>query len=105
MIHAALREKFICTATRGNLNNHIGVPLTLLGMTAKTEMAVVEMGANHSVEIDLLCKSRECLTYGFITNFGGCPSIWEGFGSLEGGIQAKTKMYRDLAARDKIDIW
>lgn len=99
LIHAVLREKFICTATRGNLNNHIGVPLTLLSMTPKTEMAVVEMGANHPGEIDLLCKIAEP-DYGFITNFGRVHL--EGFGSLEGVIQAKTELYRDLATRDKI---
>jgi len=99
LIHAVLREKFLCTATRGNLNNHIGVPLTLLSMTPKTEIAVVEMGANHPGEIDLLCKIAEP-DYGFITNFGRVHL--EGFGSLEGVIQAKTEMYRDLAARKKI---
>lgn len=99
LVHAVLREKFICTATRGNLNNHIGVPLTLLSMTPKTEIAVVEMGANHPGEIDLLCKIAEP-DYGFITNFGRVHL--EGFGSLEGVIQSKTELYRDLASRDKI---
>ncbi len=99
LIHAVLREKYVCTATKGNLNNHIGVPLTLLTMTEKTEISVVEMGANHPGEIDLLCKIAEP-DYGFITNFGRVHL--EGFGSLEGVIHAKTELYRDLAYRDKI---
>lgn len=99
LIHAVLRQKFICAATKGNLNNHIGVPLTLLTMTEKTEIAVVEMGANHPGEIEMLCKIAEP-DYGFITNFGRVHL--EGFGSLEGVIHSKTELYRDLASRDKI---
>lgn len=99
LIHAVLGEKYVCTATKGNLNNHIGVPLTLLTMSEKTEIAVIEMGANHPGEIDLLCKIAEP-DYGFITNFGRVHL--EGFGSLEGVIHSKTELYRDLAARDKI---
>lgn len=98
LIHAVLRQKYKCAATRGNFNNHIGVPLTLLSMTPDLEMGVVEMGANHPKEIEFLCKIAEP-DFGYITNFGRVHL--EGFGSLEGVIHSKTEMYRDCKARDK----
>ncbi|WKK66868.1 UDP-N-acetylmuramoyl-tripeptide--D-alanyl-D-alanine ligase [Lutimonas zeaxanthinifaciens] len=98
LIHAVLKRKFNCLATKGNLNNHIGVPLTLLGLTSEHELGVVEMGANHQLEIDELCKIA-LPDYGYITNFGRVHL--EGFGSFEGVIQGKTEMYRHLASHRK----
>lgn len=90
LINAVLSKKYVTAATAGNLNNHIGVPLTLLSMTPKTEIGIVEMGANHLKEIELLCKIAEP-TYGLITNFG--KAHLEGFGSVEGVIKAKSELY------------
>lgn len=98
LISAVLKQKYHCTATKGNLNNHIGVPLTLLSMTPETEIAVIEMGANHPNEIAALCDIA-LPDYGCITNFGKVHL--EGFGSLEGVVKAKTEMYRHLHANDK----
>jgi UDP-N-acetylmuramoyl-tripeptide--D-alanyl-D-alanine ligase len=69
LIYSVLNKKFITKATQGNLNNHIGVPLTLLSITPKDEVAIVEMGANHQKEIELLSSICEP-DYGYITNFG-----------------------------------
>jgi len=69
LLNAVLSKKYETTATSGNLNNHIGVPLTLLSITPKTEIGIVEMGANHLREIEFLCKIAEP-NYGLITNFG-----------------------------------
>ena len=76
--------------TEGNLNNHIGVPLTLLAIPTDTEIAVIEMGANHIGEIEFLCGIAEP-DYGLITNIG--KAHLEGFGSFEGVIKAKTELY------------
>ena len=97
LIHATLSQKYRTQSTTGNLNNHIGVPLTLLSIRKDTEIAVVEMGANHIGEIDLLCELAEP-THGLITNIG--KAHLEGFGSLEGVIQAKTELYDFLKKRD-----
>jgi len=98
LVHTVLSQKFTCHATKGNLNNHIGVPLTLLSMQPNTEIAVVEMGANHPNEIDSLCDIV-LPDYGCITNFGRVHL--EGFGSLEGVIEAKTELYRHLKQNNK----
>ncbi|MFT5248667.1 MAG: UDP-N-acetylmuramoyl-tripeptide--D-alanyl-D-alanine ligase [bacterium] len=98
LINMVLSKKYNLVATKGNLNNHIGVPLTLLSMNSDTEMGIVEMGANHHKEIELLCKIAKP-DYGYITNFG--KAHLEGFGSLEGVIEAKTEMYRYLKSNDK----
>lgn len=98
LIHVVLKQKYNCIATKGNLNNHIGVPLTLLSMTLETEIGVVEMGANHPNEIATLCEIA-LPDYGYITNFGRVHL--EGFKSIEGVIQAKTEMYRHLKAQNK----
>ena len=90
LINAVLSKKYVTAATAGNLNNHIGVPLTLLSMTPKTEIGIVEMGANHLKEIEFLCKIAEP-TYGLISNFG--KAHLEGFGSVEGVIKAKSELY------------
>lgn len=90
LISVVLRKKYAVTATQGNLNNHIGVPVTLLGMTGKTELAVIEMGANHPGEIAALCQIAKP-DYGLITNIG--KAHLEGFGSLEGIIRTKSELY------------
>jgi len=79
--------------TKGNLNNHIGVPLTLLEMSTDTEVAIIEMGANHVGEIKFLCEIAEP-THGLITNIG--KAHLEGFGSIEGVKQGKSELYRFL---------
>lgn len=93
LINAVLSKKYKTTATIGNLNNHIGVPLTLLSMTSDTEIGIVEMGANHIKEIELLCKIAEP-NFGYITNFG--KAHLEGFGSIEGVIKGKSELYNFL---------
>ncbi len=94
-----LSKKFTTTATLGNLNNHIGVPLTLLSMTPKTEIGIVEMGANHPKEIAFLCTIAQP-DYGYITNFG--KAHLEGFGSLEGVVKAKSELYDYLQNHQKV---
>jgi len=99
LINAVLSLKYKTTATKGNLNNHIGVPLTLLSMTSKTEIGIVEMGANHQKEIEFLSNIAEP-DYGYITNFG--KAHLEGFGSVEGVIKGKSELYDHLKANDKL---
>lgn len=99
LINAVVSKKFNTTATIGNLNNHIGVPLTLLSMTPETELGIVEMGANHLKEIEFLCTIAEP-DFGYITNFG--KAHLEGFGGLEGVIQGKTELYSYLKANKKV---
>lgn len=98
LINAVLSQKYNTTATVGNLNNHIGVPLTLLKMTKETEIGIVEMGANHLKEIAFLCNIA-LPDYGYITNFG--KAHLEGFGSLEGVIQGKSEMYNHIIKHSK----
>jgi len=90
LITAVLSKKFRVDSTKGNLNNHIGVPLTLLSMTKNTEFGVVEMGANHPGEIKTLCEIANP-DFGLITNIG--KAHLEGFGSFEGVIRTKSEMY------------
>jgi UDP-N-acetylmuramoyl-tripeptide--D-alanyl-D-alanine ligase len=82
-------------ATVGNLNNHIGVPLTLLNLNQRHRFAVIEMGANHAGEIAALAKLAEP-NVGVVTNIG--PAHLEGFGSIEGVAHAKAEMYQNLSA-------
>jgi len=98
LIFSVLNEKFNTIATQGNLNNHIGVPLTLLSMNKNTEIGIVEMGANHHGEIAALCEIAQP-DYGYITNFG--KAHLEGFGSLEGVIKAKSELYEYLRKNNK----
>jgi len=98
LINAVLSKKYNTSATKGNLNNHIGVPLTLLSMTDKTELGIVEMGANHQKEIEFLCTLCEP-DFGYITNFG--KAHLEGFGSLEGVIKGKSELYTFLKENKK----
>lgn len=98
LIHAVLSQKYHTQYTSGNLNNHIGVPLTILSIRAEHEMAVVEMGANHQKEIELLCSIAQP-DYGYITNFG--KAHLEGFGGFEGVIKGKSELYQFLIAHGK----
>jgi UDP-N-acetylmuramoyl-tripeptide--D-alanyl-D-alanine ligase len=85
-------------ATIGNLNNHIGVPLTLLSFDKSTEIGIVEMGANHQKEIEFLCRLAQP-DFGYITNFG--KAHLEGFGGFEGVIKGKSEMYHFLKDHHK----
>lgn len=98
LINAVLTEKYRTIATIGNLNNHIGVPLTLLRLTNETEIGIIEMGANHQKEIELLCSIAEP-DFGYITNFG--KAHLEGFGGVEGVIKGKSEMYTYLKNYNK----
>lgn len=98
LINSVLSTQYQTTATKGNLNNHIGVPLTLLSMTKDTQIGIVEMGANHPKEIEFLCNIA-LPDYGVITNFG--KAHLEGFGSLEGVIMAKSELYEHLKSHNK----
>lgn len=89
LIRNVLSKKFRTHATKGNLNNHIGVPLTILSIKAGTEMAVIEMGANHLLEIKMLCEIAEP-DYGLITNIG--KAHLEGFGGFEGVKKGKGEL-------------
>lgn len=93
LIHAVVSRKFKTLATEGNLNNHIGVPLTLLRLRKEHEFAIIEMGANHQGEIAALCAIAEP-NFGLITNIG--KAHLEGFGGVEGVIKGKSEMYRYL---------
>ena len=87
LINIVLSKKYNTKATVGNLNNHIGVPLTLLSFNEDTDIGIVEMGANHQKEIELLCSITEP-DFGYITNFG--KAHLEGFGGIEGVIKGKA---------------
>ncbi|GAA4100353.1 UDP-N-acetylmuramoyl-tripeptide--D-alanyl-D-alanine ligase [Mucilaginibacter panaciglaebae] len=99
LINAVLSQHFNTVATQGNLNNHIGVPLTILGITNEHKMAVIEMGANHIKEIELLCSISQP-THGLITNVG--KAHLEGFGSIEGVKIAKGELYDFLAPNNGV---
>lgn len=99
LINAVFLKKYNTTATLGNLNNHIGVPLTLLSMTPNTEIGIIELGANNHKEISFLSNIAEP-DFGYITNFG--KAHLEGFGSIEGVIKAKCELYDFLIKNNKI---
>ena len=94
LIHAVLSTTFQTYTTKGNLNNHIGVPLTLLSIEQDAEMAVIEMGANHQKEIESYCDIAEP-THGLITNCG--KAHMEGFGGVEGIRKGKGELFQFLA--------
>ncbi len=96
LIQVVLAQKFNTKATLGNLNNHIGVPLTLLSFDKDTQIGIVEMGANHQKEIEFLCTIAEP-DYGYITNFG--KAHLEGFGGFEGVIKGKSELYSYFTAK------
>ncbi|RZS99890.1 UDP-N-acetylmuramoyl-tripeptide--D-alanyl-D-alanine ligase [Aquimarina brevivitae] len=99
LINAVLSKKYTTIATSGNLNNHIGVTLTLLRMDSSTEFGIVEMGANHQKEIAFLCDIA-LPDYGYITNIG--KAHLEGFGGIEGVLKGKTEMYVHLKEHHKM---
>jgi UDP-N-acetylmuramoyl-tripeptide--D-alanyl-D-alanine ligase len=96
LINAVLSQKYRVLATSGNLNNHIGVPLTLLSITADHEIAIIEMGANHQGEIELLCNIADP-DFGIITNIG--KAHLEGFGGIEGVKKGKGELYRYIGEK------
>lgn len=93
LMHAVLKTTFKTFATQGNLNNHIGVPLSLLSIHEKHEIAIIEMGANHQGEIAAYCAWTSP-KFGLITNIGSAHL--EGFGGIEGVIKGKTELYTSL---------
>jgi len=93
LVHAVLSRKYRTHATAGNFNNHIGVPITLLSMPEDTEVAIIEMGANHPGEIAELCKIAEP-NYGLITSIG--KAHLEGFGDLQAVINTKNELYKSV---------
>jgi len=95
LVAAVLSKKYKTYATKGNLNNHIGIPLTLLAIKSDVEIAVVEMGANHQGEIASYCEYVRP-GYGLITNVGMAHT--EGFGGFEGVVKGKTELYRYIGA-------
>lgn len=97
LLHAILSQSYRASATVGNLNNHIGVPLTLLRIPRSSEVAIVEMGANHVGEIGAYCAVAEP-THGAITNIG--RAHLEGFGGVEGVRRGKGELFDYLAAND-----
>ena len=99
LILSVLKSGFKTIATIGNLNNHIGVPLTLLSIEPETEIAIIEMGANHLKEIELLCNIADP-DYGYITNFG--KAHLEGFINLEGVIKGKSELYTYLMKKSRL---
>ena len=96
LIHAVLQKKYRTYATKGNLNNHIGVPLTLLSIGDDAEFAVIEMGANHQGEIRDLCKISDP-DFGMITNIG--KAHLEGFGGIEGVKKGKKELFDHIRAK------
>lgn len=99
LLHAVISKKYQTYATKGNLNNHIGVPLTILSIDSSVEAAVIEMGANHIGEIATLCKIAQP-DFGLITNVG--KAHLEGFGSFEGVKTAKGELYDHLSATEGV---
>ncbi len=102
LIHAVLSRAFTVYTTEGNLNNHIGVPLTVLKIRQDAEIAVIEMGANHLHEIESYCRIADP-THGLITNCG--KAHLEGFGSIEGVRKAKGELYDHLRERGDGTAW
>src|SRR6478752_2145940 len=98
IINVVLSQRFNTKATVGNLNNHIGVPLTLLSFDKNTQIGIVEMGANHQKEIEFLCDIAKP-DFGYVTNFG--KAHLEGFGGIEGVIKGKSEMYEYLERNNK----
>ncbi|MBK8625553.1 MAG: UDP-N-acetylmuramoyl-tripeptide--D-alanyl-D-alanine ligase [Saprospiraceae bacterium] len=97
LLREVISKKYITLATKGNLNNHIGVPLTLLSVQDDIEFLIVEMGANHQGEIDALCQIAEP-TFALITNIG--KAHLEGFGGVEGIKKGKSEIYKYVNKRN-----
>lgn len=102
LIAAVLSKKYKVHYTKGNLNNEIGLPVTILSAPSDTEFMVLEMGANHIGEIKTLCRIARP-DYGIITNIG--TAHIEGFGSLEGVLKAKTELYEFLSNVNGIALY
>lgn len=98
LCEAILLKQYKVNATAGNLNNHIGVPLSILAMDKKVRLGIIEMGANHSGEISLLCETA-APDYGLITNIG--KAHLEGFGGMDGVIRAKGELFEYLMQKNK----
>lgn len=96
LLNSVLERKYKVLSTQGNLNNHIGVPLTLLRLNKSHEIAIIEMGANHQGEIRFLCNISDP-DYGIITNVG--KAHLKGFGSFEGVVKTKTELYRHISKK------
>jgi len=96
LIREILAAKYKVLATEGNLNNHIGVPLTLLKLKPHHQIGIIEMGANHPGEIAQLSEITKP-NWGYVTNFG--KAHLEGFGSLQGVIQSKSELYKYLISQ------
>lgn len=99
LLYAVLSKKFRALATKGNLNNHIGVPLTILSIDKTIEVAVIEMGANHISEIALLCSIANP-THGFITNIG--KAHIGTFGGFENIVRGKSELYQHLLTNNGV---
>ena len=99
LINAVLSSEKCCYATKGNFNNHIGVPLSILEITSSHEIAIIEMGANHIGEIAFLCNISQPI-FGVITNIG--KAHLEGFGSFESVIKAKSELYNYIQKNNGI---
>lgn len=99
LIYSVLKEKFKCFATKGNLNNHIGVPLSLLSLKKEHEIAVIEMGASKPGDIEELCNIA-FPDYGMITNIG--RAHLEGMGGVEGVLKTKTELFKHIKSHGKL---
>ena len=99
LIYSVLAKKFNTIATEGNLNNHLGVPFTLLRIKKEHEIAIIEMGANQPGDIQELCEIASP-THGIITNIG--KAHLEGFGNLEGVVQTKSALYRSVRKQNGV---
>ncbi|HMP30331.1 MAG TPA: UDP-N-acetylmuramoyl-tripeptide--D-alanyl-D-alanine ligase [Saprospiraceae bacterium] len=99
LINIVLSKKYKVHCTKGNLNNHIGVPLTILSCPKDIDFLLIEMGANHQGEIDTLCSIAEP-DYGMITNIG--KAHLEGFGGIEGVKKGKSELYRYLSNKEGV---
>ena len=102
LINAVLSTQYNVLATIGNLNNHIGVPLTLLNLTEKHQIAIIEMGANKFFDIKELCDIAEP-THGIITNIG--KAHLEGFGNFEGVLKTKKELYDSIASNKGLIVY
>lgn len=102
LIAAVLSKKYFTYATKGNLNNHIGVPLTLLNIGKDCTFAVIEMGANHQGEIASYCAYADP-DFGLITNIG--KAHLEGFGGIEGVLKGKSELFQHIIRKNGVIFW
>ena len=101
LISSVLESHYKIHVTKGNFNNHIGVPLTLLALNLDADYAIIEMGANHTGEIKMLCEIADP-DYGLITNVG--KAHLEGFGSLENIKKGKAELYQHVCRKGGITL-